>query len=275
MSNAAIPPEDPKPIQSERNNPPSPNEVERLEGKTTIDDKLTFEVDALSHRALRNVLKQLGDRLKQNFEKDGGTYRNVFLLTPVLTLAFETKRAYEAQLALLQTAFQNVCTLAHGSMNSVSDQKASREVRAETVGPVSLMSGDVLKTLSAVVTMLAVFRQDSDYFGRPVEISETAIAALVGGEVRRAGVSEPEAKASSALSVPDREFCLRGGPAKLATEHLTLQRYPHRSVFPHQKKKGIIYKSPETQALTTVPGLFDPPGFDGTEDCPRQLGHSI
>ena len=41
------------------------------------------------------------------------------------------------------------------------------------------------------------------------------------------------------------------------------------------KKKGIIYKSPETQALTTVPGLSDPPGFDGTEDCPRQLGHSI
>ena len=38
---------------------------------------------------------------------------------------------------------------------------------------------------------------------------------------------------------------------------------------------GIIYKSPETQALTTVPGLFDPPGFDGTEDCPRQLAHSI
>ena len=38
---------------------------------------------------------------------------------------------------------------------------------------------------------------------------------------------------------------------------------------------GIIYKSPETQALTTVPGLSDPPGFDGTEDCPRQLSHSI
>ena len=41
------------------------------------------------------------------------------------------------------------------------------------------------------------------------------------------------------------------------------------------KRKGIIYKSPETQALTTVPGLSDPPGFDGTEDCPRQLSHSI
>ncbi len=60
-----------------------------------------------------------------------------------------------------------------------------------------------------------------------------------------------------------------------ALKTFATQKYQGKGYSRPEYLKGIIYKSPDTQALTTVPGLFDPPGFDGTEDCPRQLGHSI
>ncbi len=171
MPEAPIPPQPPKATAKGKGGakpvPPKP-----LEGTTTIDDNMVFEVEALSHVAVSHLAAKIAKSIKDNTNASADLPVRVIFLGEGLPQALEFSRTFSVQLKLLQDAFDSALKLAQEGLAPLS---APLQPAAVAGGTTAASGFGLTAAVGGALNLLALFRQNTSYFGRKVEITEPAI----------------------------------------------------------------------------------------------------
>lgn len=144
-----------------------------LEGATTVDDNMKFEVEALSHVAVGALASQIAVRIKEMIRPNAPV--RIIFLNEGLAHALEFHQSFLAQLGILKSSFLGAAQAAEQGLKPLpkKGQKPSKAFRAPSGSGAASITA--VGAVSAAVNLLALFRQDTNYYGRKVEISEPAL----------------------------------------------------------------------------------------------------
>jgi hypothetical protein len=143
-------------------------------GTTTIDDKLTFEVELECYQQLHEVTKAVAEAINEHLEPES-TEPHVFFLDEALRKGLGLRDTVDLQLTNLakayktsrQTAEAARAPAARASLDSADVEKAT----TETVGPATVAAG-----FNAAASILNSLMSDTRYSGRQVVVPEQALA---------------------------------------------------------------------------------------------------
>jgi hypothetical protein len=160
--------------------------VKRLDGVTSIDDKVFLECEMLAHSAVSDIAHQIAAEavaampavepvaaMPAQTAKD----RTVILLDEPLVSAFQLFSALKLQLALFEKGFDGVAPLA-----ATAPPEGLR-----LAGIPGMAISTVTGAVEGVLDLLGLFRQDTQYSGRAVAIKETALYLEVAHFLRQKG----------------------------------------------------------------------------------------
>lgn len=145
----------------------STSQVKRLEGTTTIDDKVFIECEMLAHLAISRIAARIASEVGSR----APSKTTVILLDPTLISALQMFAALELQLVLLTKAFDGVAPPA---------QQQGPGLQALT----ALSIAPITAAASGVLDLLGLFRQDAQFSGRTVVIKENALYLEVARALR-------------------------------------------------------------------------------------------
>ncbi len=150
-------------------------------GDTSIDDKVTFEVELAAHAVMRLVAGRIKARLQPRLPKRDPAATppaviHLFYLDQALRLAIDILDTVEIQLRNLADAYTGAAATARGGLAlaapaSAAPAPAVAAARTFSVFP-SLAAAPVVA--DAAVALLAALKTDTRYFGRQVVIAEQA-----------------------------------------------------------------------------------------------------
>jgi hypothetical protein len=144
----------------------APERAQRLDGKTTVDDKVFLECEFLCHLALSKVAEKIALEVCEatNGRSLDKAPIRIVLLDQSLVLSLQMLAALELQLALFEKAFR-----------AIAPGTSSREKRGMRLAGVVPSLKDFTGGVEGVLDLLGLFRQDTQFSGRPVAIKENAL----------------------------------------------------------------------------------------------------
>ena len=142
--------------------------VKVLEGKTTIDDNVTFESEMFSYKAVQEISKQIASQVNNRVPTKGAI---IFIHDAALQSAL---RAYQA-LQVQEQAFQHRLQLLLDNLKNLDQPTTMKNA------PFPIVAGAV----RSVIDLLSLFRQDTDFKGRSFTVNEEALVAQVANEINK------------------------------------------------------------------------------------------
>ena len=158
----------------------------------SLDDKIRFEADLLTFRALSDVCAKLRMRVdrhiapeqqqvqqQQQTETQSVSQKPVqlILLDTVSSTAFETETAFQDQTTNLKQSFESAATEAQAGMDELQTAAPKRLAEGEPTGMTSaapLVSG-ATTALTAALGLLKVVQTETSYFGRSFTVAPRAL----------------------------------------------------------------------------------------------------
>ena len=186
MTTAPIPPNNPKQADEPKKEEAIVQEtiaVESLEGKTSIDDRMTFEVVALAHQAAGDAANEIARRVAAAVQGSMSDDREqpapvIVYLNDELAAALDTRRAFLAQADLLQQSYKEAQMIGQAGLDYL---QSSPTVTARSFAA----------TASAAVAvgseLIGLLRQDTSYYGRAVEVRNHVLGAELGRAIHEIG----------------------------------------------------------------------------------------
>lgn len=159
----------------------TPPDVKALQGKTTIDDKVSIEAEILAYSAITEIAKRIAKEFHDKFTKDqtgkdltGDDYC-IIVLDDSLAAALAAHQALVMELSLIADGFERV-------INAGTQKVEKPTTRLERfVAPLGVMGGlSAAATLGrSIVDVLSLFRQDTSYYGRSYTVKDAALVLEV------------------------------------------------------------------------------------------------
>jgi hypothetical protein len=134
-----------------------------LQGTTTIDDQLSFEVESTAYSQLRAAAQELAAEVKKSGAK------RVVIMDDSLAIAFRNLRAFEAQVEILK------------------EDSVALRTRFDRP-PVTSAIGAISAGARSLIDLLSLFRADTDFKGRAVTVRDRALIASVAEALREEGI---------------------------------------------------------------------------------------
>jgi hypothetical protein len=173
-----------KPDQEPVNGQSSSSKTKRLDGITSIDEKVFLECEILAHVALSKITSKMSTEAKAAIDKardpskrgDSIPPATVILLDNTLISALQLFSSLKLQSALFEKSFNGVAPL----------EPAPRKELHKAFAP-GLAISAVTGAVGGVLDLLGLFRQDTQFSGRTVAIKETALYLEVAHALQEAG----------------------------------------------------------------------------------------
>jgi len=187
-----------KPDQEPVNGQSASSKMKRLDGVTSIDEKVFLECEILAHVALSEIATQISKEAKAAADKEpkeaidkardlsnqadnippatAATRATVILLDNSLISALQLFSSLKLQSALFEKSFNGVAP----------PEPAVRKELRKGFAP-GLAISAVTGAVEGVLDLLGLFRQDTQFSGRTVAIKETALYLEVARALREAG----------------------------------------------------------------------------------------
>jgi hypothetical protein len=155
-----------------------------LGGTVSLDEKVSFEVDLLAHRALADATLEIGRRVKvaaagntivfvsDDLKPSLETYCAFLLQTEVLRDTF--KATQSAVLSTLQLLNSHVAEQTNLSQPPTAHLDTSDESLELAIAP-GVTAAAVATTIQSAANLLSFFRSDLNFIGRPVVIGDIAL----------------------------------------------------------------------------------------------------
>jgi hypothetical protein len=162
-----------------------PARPQPLEGKTEVDDKLSFECEALAWAAVGRIADRIANDLwaLEDVAKAGLT---AFLVDEASSRAFHLCQATALQVETLKTAFDRARDRAALPPEALAAASPPEPELAAPKIAVGVMGGLAAVTAgaAAAIDLLALFRSDTAYKGRPVSVPQRALLLELGRRLR-------------------------------------------------------------------------------------------
>jgi hypothetical protein len=190
MKKPPIPPNEPKnsggaqaPAEETDN---KSSKTESLQGTTTVDENLRFEVDALAHVSASKIARSIAQRVKDAVRPSADKRALLIFLNDGLIQALEFYRTFFVQVRLLIRSFDGALEAAADGLKPLAaapkipivagvEKEPMLKIAVAPAAAIASVTGVV----SAGLNLLALFRRDVAYHGRAVEISEPALVVEI------------------------------------------------------------------------------------------------
>jgi hypothetical protein len=185
----------------------SSSDVKPLEGKTTIDDKLSIECELLCYNSLNKIAAQIAAEFSE-----GHSSAHVIFLDDTCRSALQVHRAFSLEVELLKHEFGRVKEAAAPELPATEGEVVQEALTPGLVTSALKASVNGARGLAgSVIDLLALFRTDTTYSGRTVTINQNSLALSLAGALTKRGHSVIYPKlllfpTSNSASQTEKEF---------------------------------------------------------------------
>jgi hypothetical protein len=189
MAESIIPPR-PAAVQGEKNNKAAKGndvgkpsgasveapDVKALQGKTTVDDKVSIEAEILAYSAISKIAKRIASEFHSKFPDPASGYR-IIVLDDSLVAALTAHQTLVMELDLISNGFARV--IEAGTPSAAAAKPGARlEMFVAPAGFMGALSGTAMLGRS-LIDLLSLFRQDTSYYGRSYTVNDSALVLEV------------------------------------------------------------------------------------------------
>lgn len=162
----------------------TPSDVKALQGKTTIDEKVSIEAEILAYGAITEIAREIAKEFHDKFLKDKsgknptGDNFLIIMLDDSLVAALAVHQSLVMELNLIADGFNRVINAGTQKVEKVEKPTTRREMFVETLGVMGGLSA--AGTLGrSIADVLSLFRQDTSYYGRSYTVKDAALVLEV------------------------------------------------------------------------------------------------
>jgi len=181
-------------------------------GNTSIDDKMQFEVDVLSHAALTDVCIQIYRRVHSTLACPQIQPQNIVLIDADSARAFDEEARFRVQATMLARGFQSAADAAAMGIEGVT---ATAQPTAGIAGLTAAMPA-----VNAILGLTSLFQADVSFSGRKSTISRRALVL----ELARNWESHPECRVHIPEFNLSKEASSHAGEILAQLDEITAQR---------------------------------------------------
>lgn len=153
----------------------TPNPIQPLEGKTSIDREMFFEPELLSYEAARRVADEIARKVSEKIMADPATPTNIVLTDGALLADLANLEVVYLQLDGLK---QDYAALA-GS-NQIAEAVLPGADAIVAPAALTALNGG----LNAALGLLSLFREDTEFHGRRTQVDATAFQLMLAGALK-------------------------------------------------------------------------------------------
>lgn len=148
-------------------------------GETTIDDKLTFDVELACYEQLHRLTAEMKERLTPRMAGNGRA--QLFFLDEALRTALSIAPVVEIEINSLKQAYAGAAATAQEGLSVLTGERPSADRRSREFEFLESMAGPAA-VADAAVALLGALRADTRYSGRQVTVPEQAFALTLAHE---------------------------------------------------------------------------------------------
>ncbi len=153
-------------------------EIQPLEGKTSADDKMTFEPERLSYKASGQIALWIAERIRRGVAGKVVVIAGDRLLADLANLS-----SNEVQLEMLAADFKAAATL-------VAPRGAAAKSATSFVLPVAPAVAAVAPAITSALGLVGLFREDVEFKGTATNVAPLAFEVALAAAVKQYGAKK-------------------------------------------------------------------------------------